>query len=75
VQQLLQPLAFSGPLVKLLICMCVLLCRVQAEVASCMLQQEQQESNVWNNLLQKLPQPLQTTAYMAQRDLVIGPFT
>lgn len=40
-----------------------------------MLQQEQQEAAVWNNLLQKLPQPLQTTAYMAQRDLVMGPLS
>jgi hypothetical protein len=40
-----------------------------------MLQQEQQEANIWNNLLQKLPQPRQTTAYMTQRDLVIGPLT
>lgn len=46
-----------------------------AELAGCLLQQEQQEATIWNNLLAKLPQPRQTTAYMAQRDLVIGPLT
>jgi hypothetical protein len=40
-----------------------------------MAQQEQQEAQIWNSLLQRLPQPQQTTAYMAQRDLVIGPLT
>ena len=48
---------------------------LQAELAGLMLQQQQQESNIWNNLLQKLPQPQQTTAYMAQRELVMGPVT
>lgn len=47
---------------------------MQAELAGCLLQQERQEAAIWNNLLAKLPQPRQTTAYMAQRDLVIGPF-
>lgn len=47
---------------------------LQAELAGCLLQQEQQEAAIWNNLLAKLPQPRQKTAYMAQRDLVIGPF-
>lgn len=53
------------------------LCAVllQAELAGHMLQQEQQESAIWNSLLQKLPAPKQTTAYMKQRDLVMGPLT
>jgi hypothetical protein len=48
---------------------------LQAELAGHMLQQEQQESAIWNSLLQKLPAPKQTTAYMKQRDLVMGPLT
>jgi len=48
---------------------------LQVELAGSMLQQHQQEAAIWNNLLQKLPQPHTTTAYMAQRDLVMGPFS
>lgn len=54
---------------------CVMIAALQAELAGHMLQQEQQEATVWNNLLQRLPQPKQTTAYMKQRDLVMGPLT
>lgn len=54
----------------------VLCCAVlQVELAGSMLQQHQQEAAIWNTLLQKLPQPHTTTAYMAQQDLVIGPFS
>lgn len=54
---------------------CCCCCQLQADLAGVLLQQEQQEANMWNNLLAKLPQPMQTTAYMAQRDLVIPPLS
>eukprot|EP00878_Enallax_costatus_P026063 GHUV01027940.1.p1 GENE.GHUV01027940.1~~GHUV01027940.1.p1 ORF type:complete len:292 (+),score=94.77 GHUV01027940.1:741-1616(+) len=39
------------------------------------LKEEQQQLAIWQQLAQSLPQPAVTTAYMAQRDLHIGPVT
>jgi hypothetical protein len=49
------------------------LCAMLSELVRTELAHERQEAAVWQQLVAKLPPPGQTTAYMAQRDLAMGP--
>lgn len=52
-----------------MLCCC---CMLQAALVTLELKHEQQQAAVWQQLLQSLPQPGLTTAYMAQRELQLG---
>lgn len=54
---------------NLMLCCC---CMLQAALVTLELKHEQQQAAVWQQLLQSLPQPGLTTAYMAQRELQLG---